>query len=170
MKQENLFRPAVRRGRFVELRAETRVLRWRQLAEPRASGRSLAPGWKRRIDGFAVGSFALARQRPAPGGAALMQAYIARRLLALLPTLFFASIIVFVIVHLVPGSVIDLMLSQNDVSASKLNRDQLLAVLGLDRPMWEQYGRWIGGIVLHGDFGRSLWQSAPVADYLVARL
>jgi peptide/nickel transport system permease protein len=99
-----------------------------------------------------------------------MQAYIARRLLALIPTLFFASVIVFVTVHLIPGSVIDLMLSQNDVSASKLSRDQLVSVLGLDRPMWEQYFRWIGAILLRGDFGQSLWQSTPVAEQLLARL
>jgi peptide/nickel transport system permease protein len=99
-----------------------------------------------------------------------MQAYIARRLLALIPTLFFASVIVFVTVRLVPGSVIDLMLSQNDISADKFSRDQLIAALGLDKPMWEQYGRWIGGILLHGDFGRSLWQNTPVADLLAARL
>jgi peptide/nickel transport system permease protein len=99
-----------------------------------------------------------------------MQAYIARRMLALIPTLFFASVIVFVTVHLIPGSVIDLMLSQNDVSASKLSRDQLISVLGLDRPMWEQYFRWIGAILLRGDFGESLWQNTPVAEQLLARL
>src|SRR5262245_6148646 len=99
-----------------------------------------------------------------------MQAYIARRLLALIPTMFFASVIVFVTVHLIPGNVIDLMLSQNDVSASKLSRDQLVSVLGLDRPMWEQYFRWIGGILLRGDFGQSLWQGTPVAEQLLARL
>jgi peptide/nickel transport system permease protein len=99
-----------------------------------------------------------------------MQAYIARRLLALIPTLFFASVIVFVTVHLIPGSVIELMLSQNDISAGKLSRDQLVSVLGLDRPMWEQYFRWIGAILLRGDFGQSLWQGTPVAEQLLARL
>src|SRR5882757_4293150 len=99
-----------------------------------------------------------------------MQAYLARRLLALIPALFFASLIVFVIVRLVPGSIIDMMLSQNDVGADKLSRDQLVQTLGLDRPMWEQYFRWIGGILLHGDFGRSLWQNTPVAELLQARL
>jgi peptide/nickel transport system permease protein len=99
-----------------------------------------------------------------------MQAYLARRLLALIPALFFASLIVFVIVRLVPGSIIDMMLSQNDVGADKLSRDQLVQTLGLDRPMWEQYFRWIGGILLHGDFGRSLWQHTPVAELLRARL
>jgi peptide/nickel transport system permease protein len=99
-----------------------------------------------------------------------MQAYIVRRLLALIPTLFFASVIVFVTVRLIPGDVIDLMLSQNDISAGKLSRDQLISALGLDKPMWEQYGRWIGAILLHGDFGNSLWQSTPVGEQLAARL
>lgn len=99
-----------------------------------------------------------------------MQAYLARRLLALVPALFFASLIVFVIVRLVPGSVIDMMLSQNDVGADKLSRDQLISTLGLDRPMWLQYFHWISGILLHGDFGRSLWQNTPVSELLAARL
>jgi peptide/nickel transport system permease protein len=62
------------------------------------------------------------------------------------------------------------MLSQNDISADKFSRDQLIAALGLDKPMWEQYVSWMGGILLHGDFGRSLWQSTPVAELLQARL
>src|SRR5262249_37768642 len=66
------------------------------------------------------------------GGIEGMQAYLARRLLALIPALFFASLIVFVIVRLVPGSIIDLMLAQNDVGADKLTREQLVATLGLD--------------------------------------
>ena len=97
-----------------------------------------------------------------------MQAYLARRLLALVPALFFASLIVFVIVRLVPGNVIDMMLAQNDVGADKLSRDQLIATLGLDRPMWLQYFHWIGGILFHGDFGRSLWQNTPVRELLAA--
>ena len=104
------------------------------------------------------------------GGTRLMQAYLARRLLALIPALFFASLIVFVIIRLVPGDVIDMMLSQNDVGADKLSRDQLIATLGLDRPMWQQYFHWISGILLHGDFGRSLWQNTPVAELLGARM
>ena len=77
-----------------------------------------------------------------------MRGYVIRRLLALLPTLLLASIIVFVTVRLIPGDVIDLMLSQNDVSADRRNRDQLIAALGFDVPMWQQYGRWVSAIVL----------------------
>ena len=99
-----------------------------------------------------------------------MQAYVLRRLLALIPTLFFASVIVFVTVRLIPGDIIDLMLSQNDIAAAKMGREQLEAALGFDQPMWLQYWRWLGGILFRGDFGRSLWQNTPVGEFLFARL
>ena len=98
-----------------------------------------------------------------------MQAYILRRLLALIPTLFFASVIVFTTVRLIPGDVIDLMLSQNDISASKMDREALMEVLGLDKPMWSQYLTWVGSL-FQGDMGNSLWQSTPVTERLAERL
>lgn len=98
-----------------------------------------------------------------------MRAYAFRRLLALIPTLIFASLIVFVTVRLIPGDVIDMMLSQNDVSASKQDRSELEAVLGLDKPIYIQYFIWAWGVV-RGDLGQSLWQSTPVLDQIVARL
>ena len=92
-----------------------------------------------------------------------------RRLLALIPTLLFASLIVFATVRMIPGDVIDMMLSQNDLAADKLSREQLVQALGLDKPMAEQYLIWIAGI-LKGDFGRSLWQSTPVLELVLQRL
>jgi peptide/nickel transport system permease protein len=99
-----------------------------------------------------------------------MQAYIARRLLALIPTLFFASVIVFVTVRLIPGDIIDLMLSSNDIAAGKKSREQLEAALGLDQPMYSQYFRWVYAILVEGDFGKSLWQNSPVSEQLLMRL
>ncbi|MGY8525367.1 ABC transporter permease [Paracidovorax citrulli] len=99
-----------------------------------------------------------------------MSAYLVRRLLALLPTLLFASIIVFSIVRLVPGDVVDLMLSQNDISADARTREELLAILGLDQPIWRQYLHWAGNIVLHGDLGVSLWQQEPVLRMVMERI
>lgn len=98
-----------------------------------------------------------------------MQAYIIRRLLALIPTLIFASIIVFTTVRLIPGDIIDMMLSQNDISASKMDREALMATLGLDKPMWSQYLTWIGDL-FKGDMGNSLWQSTPVTERLAQRI
>jgi peptide/nickel transport system permease protein len=97
-----------------------------------------------------------------------MQAYIARRLLALIPTLFFASVIVFVTVRLIPGNVIDLMLANNPLASEK-DRGAIESALGLDRPMYIQYFRWAGN-ALQGDLGRSLWQDTPVTHEIAARL
>jgi peptide/nickel transport system permease protein len=46
----------------------------------------------------------------------------------------------------------------------------VVAALGLDKPMWQQYLTWISGIVLHGDLGKSLWQGTPVTEQLLARM
>jgi peptide/nickel transport system permease protein len=97
-----------------------------------------------------------------------MRDYVIRRLLALIPTMFFASLIVFFAIRLIPGDVIDLMLSQNDV-ASDADKASLRAALGLDRPVLEQYFSWIGG-AFTGDLGNSLWQNAPVSSLIQQRL
>ena len=98
-----------------------------------------------------------------------MRAYLVRRLIALIPTLFFASLIVFTTVRMIPGDIIDMMIAQNDIG-SKVSRDALEAALGLDKPMFTQYLSWAGGILLHGDFGNSLWQRSPVREEIFARL
>ena len=97
-----------------------------------------------------------------------MHAYVVRRLAALLPTLFFASLIVFVSMRLIPGDVIDLMLAQNDISTGQ-DRARIEAALGLDQPIYIQYFEWIGN-ALTGDLGRSLWQNTPVTEQLAATL
>lgn len=99
-----------------------------------------------------------------------MSGYAWRRLASLAPTLFFASIIVFMSVRLIPGDVIDLMLSDNGMTADPTARAKLLAALGLDRPMWAQYVSWSTDIVLRGDFGTSLWTGTPVTQTLLERM
>jgi len=99
-----------------------------------------------------------------------MQGYIVRRFIALIPTLFFASFIVFLTIRLIPGDIIDLMLSQNDVSASKQTREQLQALLGLDTPLYIQYFKWMGALLFKGSLGNSLWTNTPVMDEILFRL
>lgn len=99
-----------------------------------------------------------------------MQGYIVRRFVALIPTLIFASFIVFITVRLIPGNIIDLMLSQNDVSASKQTREQLEAVLGLDTPIYIQYFKWMGALLFKGSLGNSLWTNTPVMEEILFRL
>jgi peptide/nickel transport system permease protein len=99
-----------------------------------------------------------------------MNAYFIRRTAALLPTLVIASLIVFVSIRLIPGNVIDLMLSNNDIAADPKSREDIVIALGLDKPMWQQYLAWVKGIVLHGDLGESLWQGVPVTELIGERL
>ena len=97
-----------------------------------------------------------------------MLGYIIRRLLALIPTLFFASIIVFSSMRLIPGDVVDLMLAQNDIATGQ-DRAAIEAALGLDRSVPTQYFMWLGD-VFQGDLGRSLWRNTEVTEQLRARL
>lgn len=97
-----------------------------------------------------------------------MQAFIVRRLLAVIPTLIFTSIIVFASIRLIPGDVIDLMLSQNDIATGN-DRARIEEALGFDKPIHVQYFVWVGN-VLQGDLGRSLWQNTPVTQQLAETL
>jgi len=97
-----------------------------------------------------------------------MQAFIIKRLLTLFPTLLFTSIIVFASIRLIPGDVIDLMLSQNDISTAT-DRELIEKALRFDKPIYIQYFSWIGA-ALTGDLGRSLWQNVPVSEQLAATL
>jgi len=100
-----------------------------------------------------------------------MRAYITRRVLLILPTVFLASLIVFFVIRLIPGSVIDLMLAQHDVSASvEQTRATIEKALGLDVPVYIQYGHWMGDIILHGDLGDSIWSGTPVSDDIAAKI
>ncbi|WBL77886.1 ABC transporter permease [Bradyrhizobium xenonodulans] len=99
-----------------------------------------------------------------------MIGYATRRLLALIPTLIFTSLIVFIAIRLIPGNIIDLMLSQNDVGAAKQTREQLEVALGLDAPIYVQYFKWIGALLFKGSLGNSLWTNAPVMGEILYRL
>jgi peptide/nickel transport system permease protein len=82
-------------------------------------------------------------------------AYGVKRLLATIPVLLFTSIIVFVLLHLLPGDPLTLLLgeTQSDMSAAAVA--ELRHQYGLDQPIWVQYLTWIGHC-LSGDFGRSV--------------
>ena len=99
-----------------------------------------------------------------------MRAYIIRRLLLMIPTLLLLTIVVFLSVRFIPGDVIDAMVGRMDQSATNIDREALEHLLGLDVPVWVQYGRWLGGVVLHGSLGESLMGRGAVEERIVARL
>ena len=96
-----------------------------------------------------------------------MRAYVVRRLLAAIPTMILVSMIVFLLMRLIPGDVIDAMAGAA-WGIDQLDRAALEAELGLDAPIHIQYFRWLGD-VLRGDLGDSLWKKTPVIELLKQR-
>jgi peptide/nickel transport system permease protein len=99
-----------------------------------------------------------------------MRAYIIRRLLLIIPTLFILSTLVFLSVRFLPGDVIDAMASELESLGVVVDREALEHKLGLDVPVWVQYGRWMGGILLHGTLGESLRGVWTVEEQILGRL
>ena len=101
-----------------------------------------------------------------------MRAYVIRRLLLIIPTLFILSVLVFLSVRFIPGDIVDMMelgiVGYNP--AYGVDREALLRALGLDVPVYVQYGRWLEGILLHGTLGNSLFGDWPVEEKIVGRL
>ena len=99
-----------------------------------------------------------------------MRAYVIRRLLLVIPTIFILTILVFVSVRFIPGDAIDAMLGRMEQQIGTVDRDALERALGLDAPIHVQYGRWIGGILMRGTLGESLLGDWSVEEKLLARL
>jgi len=101
-----------------------------------------------------------------------MLAYILRRLLIMVPTLLAISVVIFTIIKLPPGDylssyVAELQSEGEAVDAQKI--EFLKKEYGLDKPAWQQYFRWIGGL-LRGDLGYSFEYNVPVRDIVGDKL
>ncbi len=114
-----------------------------------------------------------------------MRAYIIRRLLLIIPTLFILTILVFLAVRFIPGDVVDLIISFMwwDGQA-EIDREAVERMLGLDVPVYVQYVRWIGVVptpdwltgesryngILQGTLGESLMGGGAVGENILDRL
>lgn len=83
-----------------------------------------------------------------------MRQYIVNRLLILVPVLVLVSVIVFSLLHLIPGDPVDYIFAEEDLDDPS-TRAMFEELLGLDKPLYVQYFAWIGKI-LTGDFGESI--------------
>jgi peptide/nickel transport system permease protein len=93
-------------------------------------------------------------------------AYLLKRLALIVYTLFVVSLVVFAITQVLPADAATMLLGEN---ATPEALAAIRSKLGLDRPVWLQYGHWLGG-VLRGDFGTSLRTGQPVAPMLLEAL
>jgi peptide/nickel transport system permease protein len=82
-----------------------------------------------------------------------------------LPVVFGISVIVFLMISLIPGDVVDIMLGTN---ATPETAAELRKNLGLDQPVHVRYLHWIGN-VLQGDFGESIRTGKPVLEEIISR-
>lgn len=81
------------------------------------------------------------------------------------PVLLGVSLVVFLVIHLAPGDPAVILLGP---TASEEDIQQIRQELGLDRPLYVQYGRWIGNVV-RGDFGRSITMHRAVLPEILGR-
>ena len=98
-----------------------------------------------------------------------MRAYLIRRLLLIIPTLFILRILVFLSVRFILGDGIDVMQGRLG-DLGRVDREALEQMLGLDVPAWVQYERWMAGILRHGTLGNSLMGDWSVEEKIVGRL
>jgi peptide/nickel transport system permease protein len=97
-----------------------------------------------------------------------LAAYLVRRFLLMLLTLFGISVLVFALLRIVPGNIADILFS----AAGMINPEDKLDIerqLGLDQPIYIQYVTWINGLA-HGDLGYSYVSEKPALQEILPRL
>ena len=97
---------------------------------------------------------------------------ITRRIAAFLVTLFLISIVAFIIIQLPPGDFVDAYAGKKTQGGVIITQDELDVMrvrLGIDKPLYQQYLKWIGGVI-RGDLGFSWEYHRPVKDVLGERL
>lgn len=95
-----------------------------------------------------------------------MKRFIAKRIISVIPVLIIVSIVIFSLIHLVPGDPATAMLgdlaTEEDIAALQIR-------MGLDKPLIEQYFIWIGNI-FHGDFGMSVVNNETVGSLIISHI
>lgn len=97
-----------------------------------------------------------------------MHRYVLRRLLLILPTLVGVAVLVFLLMRVIPGDIVEMRFAEGQFFNQELVAKER-ARLGLDRPLWQQFLDWMWGIVRF-DFGLSMWSGNPIAGEIAIRL
>jgi len=98
-----------------------------------------------------------------------MRNYILKRLLLMIPTLFGVAVLVFFLLRVAPGDIVELKYAGSGTFAPKEALDRERAQLGLDKPLTQQFFTWIAGVPRF-DFGESMWTGQPIAQEIKIRL
>ena len=102
-----------------------------------------------------------------------MLSFIVKRVLLMIPTLAIISIISFVVIQLPPGDFLSSYVAQLSMEGDEID-DQVIEALerryGLGQPIYVQYGKWISGIFMRGDWGQSMEWEKPVKELIWERI
>jgi len=97
-----------------------------------------------------------------------MGSYLTRRFLLMALTLFGMSVLIFVMLRLVPGNVADILVDSAGIADPK-EKAKIARELGIDRPIFDQYIHWIGGLV-QGDLGFAYVSERPAIEEIAPRI
>ncbi|MDR0641678.1 MAG: ABC transporter permease [Treponema sp.] len=97
-----------------------------------------------------------------------MAKYVVKRLLHFIPVFLGVTALVFFLLRVAPGDAAHIRLQDRGMDLSEENISAIRAELGLDRPVWVQYGRWLGA-VFRLDMGNSVVSGEPVVKELSRR-
>jgi peptide/nickel transport system permease protein len=98
-----------------------------------------------------------------------MLRYTVNRLLLMIPTLFGVAVLVFFMLRVVPGDVVEVKLRGDGGSVSQETIEMERRRLGLDKPLIVQFKDWMVGLATL-DFGKSMWTDRPVMEEIATRL
>jgi peptide/nickel transport system permease protein len=96
-----------------------------------------------------------------------MRSYLVRRLLLMIPTLLGVAALVFFLLRIIPGDIVEIRYSEGQFTTPELLQQER-ARLGLDRPLWRQFAQWMVGIS-RLDFGRSMWTGDRISHEIAIR-
>ncbi len=98
-----------------------------------------------------------------------MLRYTANRILLMIPTLIGVAVLVFFLLRIVPGDIVEVKLRGDGGSVSQETIELERKRLGLDRPLYIQFSDWMVGMATL-DFGKSMWTERPVMEEIAIRL
>jgi peptide/nickel transport system permease protein len=97
-----------------------------------------------------------------------MTKYVMKRILLMIPTLIGVATLIFFLMRVVPGDIVELRFSGESSAVSKETIAIERARLGLDKPLWRQFITWMGGLARF-DFGTSMWTGAAISEEIRLR-
>ena len=97
-----------------------------------------------------------------------MKRFLLKRFLLMIPTLIGVAIVIFLLIRVIPGDVVELRMAGDRGAVSQEALDKERVRFGLDKPVWHQFGVWMWGL-LRLDLGTSMWTGAPITEEIKLR-